>query len=308
MAAARPSISVVIPTLDTWDLTAAAIASVAADRVAADRVAAEIVVVDDAGSTAPPADLGDVELVRRPTRGGFSRACNDGIRHSRGDVVLLLNSDATLRPGALRAALAAFDAEPQLGALGAALFYPDGTPQWSGGPEPSAPWLFVLAGDLARWRRGAPPSGHRSTAVAWVSGAAMALRRSMLQQIGLLIEEVEFYGQDVELCLRARAAGWRVRLEPRMQVEHQLGATIAADPQRLAMMWADLVRVVGRTRGPAAARRAAWAITAGAWIRALRPGVARPPRGTLLQAARRARGAARQASGTIPRLSEEPCS
>lgn len=301
MPSQAPTVSVVIPTLDTWELTTAAVASVARDG----GPATEVIVVDDAGASTPPPSLHGARLIRRSERGGFSRACNDGIRHARGKLVLLLNSDAALRSRSLEVATAAFVAEPRLGILGATLFFPDGSPQWSGGPEPSPRWLFLLASDLARRIPRRAPRGHRTRDVAWVSGAAMVLRHSMLAEVGLLREDFDFYGQDVDLCWRARTAGWQVRLEPAMQVDHHLGATITGNPERLAMAWADLVAVVAIHRGPTAARRAARALALGGLVRRLIERDA-TSRALVRRAAARAHVAASTPrSATVPRL-EEP--
>ncbi len=241
-----PTLSIVVPTRDTRELTLACLAAI--DRAAgagrAGRSGAggwaggpQVILVDDAGGdgTAEAARLRHPDLVvlRTPSPLGFTRAANLGLAAAAGDVVLLLNSDTEIAPGALAALAAAFAAEPRLGAAGAALAYPDGSPQWSGGAAPTLPWLCGLAsglpallGRLPSYRRLRPP-GAAPAKVEWVTGAALALRRAALAEVGPLDERFRFYAQDLDLCLRLTAAGWRVALLPAVRVMHHHGATIS---------------------------------------------------------------------------------
>lgn len=66
----------------------------------------------------------------------------------------------------------------------------------------------------------------------WVSGAAMAFRRAVWRDAGPLSERYRFYCQDIEFCLRARRAGWNVRVVDEARVVHGLGKTLR-DPKLL---------------------------------------------------------------------------
>src|SRR6185369_3384658 len=123
---------------------------------------------------------------------GFTRAANLGLARASGEILLLLNSDTEVDASGLAALSAAFAAEPRLGAAGADLYYPDGSPQWSGGRAPTLAWLFALASGapalfrrLPFYRRLKPP-GARGGAVEWVTGAALAVRRAAWEQAGPL--------------------------------------------------------------------------------------------------------------------------
>ena len=170
MSQAPPPLSVVVPTRNTRQLTLACLAALAAAAAARPELAAiEVVLVDDAGgdgtAEAVAERLPDVRLVRLERQAGFTRAANRGLAAAVGDVLLLLNSDAEIGGDGrgLAALLARFAAEPRLGIAGAALRYPDGTPQWSGGGEPTAAWLFALASGLSQapLRATKPPSDFR---------------------------------------------------------------------------------------------------------------------------------------------------
>ncbi len=314
--APRP-LSVVVPTRNTRQLTLACLAARAAAAAARPELAAvEVVLVDDAGddgtAEAVAAHHPDVRLVRLERQAGFTRAANRGLAAAAGGVLLLLNSDAEVGGDGrgLAALLARFAAEPRLGIAGAALRYPDGTPQWSGGGEPTAAWLFALASGLPEllarlplYRRLRPASGTRAATiagVAWVTGAAMAIRRAVWEEVGPLDERFRFYAQDLDLCLRARQAGWTVAVVPELEVIHHHGATIEREGGRRGgpgggggpgedrrerrgrgavhpeLLWTDLLRWAEKRGGAAAARRAARALLAGGRLRLLGRRLAAP--------------------------------
>jgi GT2 family glycosyltransferase len=285
VTAARPSVSVVIPTHDTRDLTLRCLDSVA--RNPADGV--EIVLVDDGSRDDTGAAVArlhpHVRVLRRERASGFSAAANQGLAEARGDILFLLNSDTEVEPEALARVREAFAAQPRLGVAGACLVYPDGRPQWSGGPAPNAAWLFLVASGIPAWLARVPfytklRSGRRGP-VDWVSGAAMAIRRAAWDAIGPLDEGFAFYAQDVDLCLRARDAGWSVALLPELRVTHHHGATIGRQAGSTggvqpALMWTDLLRLADKRGGVPAARRAAGALRAGARLRLLGFALERP--------------------------------
>jgi GT2 family glycosyltransferase len=265
-----PRLSIVIPTYDTAAMTLrccrAALASVP--------VSSEVIVADD-GSRDGTAELlareaPEVRVVRLDSNRGFAAAANRGVDAARGEIVLLLNSDAIVDGGALRALLAAFDADARLGVAGASLVNDDGTLQWSGGRTPTLPWMIGVvsgAGRLARlfrWR------GAARREVDWVSGAAMAFRAEVWRECGPLDERFLFYCQDLDFCLRARKAGWNIRVVDDAHVVHALGGTVAGgtslrhDPERL---WSDLVDWGARFYGPRWAARARAVLVAVAWVR-----------------------------------------
>ncbi|MES1242733.1 MAG: glycosyltransferase family 2 protein [Acidobacteriota bacterium] len=276
------SLSVVIPTHNTRDLTLRCV-----ETLEAEGTTAEIVVVDDGGSdgTAEALAAHDVQVLHQSPAGGFTRAANLGLARARGEILLLLNSDTEVSPGSLEALLAAFDRDPELGVAGAALHYPDGSPQWSGGRAPSLLWLFGLTSGLPRllarlprWRR-VKPVGAAPGQVDWVTGAALAMRRRVWEQVGPLDERFRFYAQDLDLCLRAGAAGWKVELLPEVRVMHHHGATISRDPeswgrQNAELLWTDLLRWARKSRGESWGRRAALAMRFGAALRLAGRGVA----------------------------------
>jgi GT2 family glycosyltransferase len=310
---------VVVPTHDTRDLTLACLASL---RTATPRQI-EVIVVDDGSrdgtAEAIAASHPGVRLVRHDQALGFTGAANAGAAAAQGDLLLFLNSDTEVDPGAIDAMLDAFESEPALGIGGAQLRYPGGEPQWSGGREPRPLWLLALASDSAfglggsaLWRKLRPVSGHGESAVDWVPAAAMGVRREVWRTAGPFDPRFELYAQDLDLCLRAGDLGWRVSVVPGCKVVHHHGATVGGTAgvsdarHHRALLWADLVRCASKRGGAGAGRATArWLAAGGALRRArLALGVfrgadarraARVERESLARAAAAARSAARAA-------------
>jgi GT2 family glycosyltransferase len=306
----EPRLSIVVPTHNTRELTLRCLGSIAAAEPTVEPTieptiepTVEILLVDDAGTDGTAEAVAErfpaALLIRTAAPAGFTRAANLGMARATGGLLLLLNSDTEVDAAGLAALRAAFAADPRLGAAGAELRYPDGSAQWSGGRAPSLLWLFALAsgapvllGRLPFYRRLKPP-GEKRGAVEWVTGAALAVRREAWEAVGPLDEEFHFYGQDLDLCLRLRQAGWRVDLLPDFRVLHHHGATIGSAPgagggrQHPELLWTDLLRWARKHRGTFWARRAALALAAGGVARLLGRALAAPFLSDAERAARR---------------------
>lgn len=260
------ALSIVIPTYNTAAMTL----QCCRRAMAAMPEGTEIIVVDD-GSCDGTAellarDVPEVRVARLESNRGFAVAANHGVSATRGDIILLLNSDALVEADALRAFLDAFANEPRLGVAGAQLVNEDGSPQWSGGPTPTLLWMIGAVSGLGRYARFFRRRGSRDRReVDWVSGAAMAFRREVWNAAGPLDERYRFYCQDIDLCLNARDRGWNVRIVREARVVHALGATIGAAGRELA--WRDLVTWGANRYGPRWARFARVVLQAAAMLR-----------------------------------------
>ncbi len=275
-------ISVVIPTLDTKELTVACVDAVLGSELPAGTTL-EVIVVDDGGRDGTAETLSGrpgVRILRNEETTGFSRAVNRGVAEATGDLLVFLNSDATVEPTGLARLAEAFAADASLGIAGAALRFPDGAPQWSGGREPNLPWLFAQAsafpaflGRFPAWRRLKPLHPASVADVGWVSGAAMAVRASVWRELGPFDVSFAFYVQDLDFCLRARDRGWRVCLLPEFRAFHHQGATISSTGEEgsgsagVGLLWNDLVLWAAKRKGLSFARRAHAAISVGAALR-----------------------------------------
>ncbi len=276
VALTEADLSIVVPTHNTRDLTAACLERIAPllDR------GTQIVLVDDGGcdgtAEMTAVRFPGVHVHRRLAADGFTLAANEGMALARGALTLLLNSDTELDVSTLPNLFAAFDGDAQLGAAGASLVYPDGTPQWSGGAYPTLTWLFGLASGLPRllrrlslYRSLRPVSGTAHPEVEWVTAAAVAVRREAWEQVGPLDERYIVYCQDLDFCSALGDAGWGVQVVPGFRVMHHHGATLSraarawVGHERADVLWPDLLRWGAKYRGPAWARCAATALALG---------------------------------------------
>jgi N-acetylglucosaminyl-diphospho-decaprenol L-rhamnosyltransferase len=169
---------------------------------------------------------------------GFSRANNLGIRATASDLVLLLNPDTEMLPGALATLVGELLAHPETAAVGPRLVDADGRPEISFGPMIS-PWAEFTQRRLVRayeagagWAvervdRDTRRAGERD----WVSGACLLARRTDLEAVGLLDERYFMYTEDVDLCAALRARGRRVRFVPEATVRHLRGRAAASAPR-----------------------------------------------------------------------------
>jgi N-acetylglucosaminyl-diphospho-decaprenol L-rhamnosyltransferase len=201
----------------------------------------ETIVVDN-GSTDGSADAIEarypaVSVVRSSVNLGFSAANNLAIRQATADLILLLNSDAYIGTGAVAALIEFLEANPKVAAVGPQLSNLDGSLQRScfkfPGPGRSAlDFLLVTAavpnhrklGDYRAW----PHDSNRI--VDFVTGACMLIRRSALDDVGLLDENFFFYFEEADWCLRATRAGWLIAFTPTARVLHEGGGSGKARP------------------------------------------------------------------------------
>lgn len=196
----------------------AAVPAAAAAGFALDR----LVVVDNASADGssdaldggPPPTL----LKNRENR-GFAAACNQGAAGSRADYLLFLNPDTRLGPASLAPALAFLDAPENagIGILGIRLVDADGLCQRSCARAPTPGRLAAQAVGLDRiWPSRFAPHfmtewDHADTRpVEQVMGAFLLIRRRLFEELGGFDERFFVYFDDVDLCLRARLAGWGV--------------------------------------------------------------------------------------------------
>jgi GT2 family glycosyltransferase len=147
------------------------------------------------------------------------------------EYVLLLNADTIVLDRALEALVHFMDEHPRAGIAGSQLLSPEGQIQASPFRFPGTfseldrgLRLGVVSRLLARWNVVVPTPTAASLAD-WVSGASLILRRSMLEEIGLLDEGLYTYYDDVDICLRARRAGWETWYVPESKIIHLEGAS-----------------------------------------------------------------------------------
>lgn len=157
---------------------------------------------------------------------GFPANVNAAADRANGDILFIVNQDVYGVPefslGWDVALLDAFD-NPEIGAVGARLLFPDGTLQSAGGAFDAKcqPYHRCIGYSNLRY-----PEINTPQDVAWVTGAALAVRRDLWQRVGGFdVIYGRGYFEDVELCMRVRELGFRVWYEPRTTLIHSVGST-----------------------------------------------------------------------------------
>ena len=190
----------------------------------------QVIVVDNGSTDGSLAVLNEyaswVEVIANRENRGFAAANNQGIAQAHGEVVLLLNSDTVPDPAALTELTAFLAEHPEVGVVGPTLVWPDGRRQPSCGPGPNL-WTEFLAKTMAH--RFVPGVRERAPAqncrVDWVTGAALAIRRQLAQDLGGLDEHLFMFYEDLELCARVREAGSQVWFVATTPIVHIGGAS-----------------------------------------------------------------------------------
>ncbi len=195
----------------------------------------ELIIVDNAseGLEADWMNAGGGETRIRSDRNlGFGAANNLGAHAAHGEVLLFLNNDTITESPFLAQAEAEFAGDPSLGVLGPRLLDPDGSFQLSAGPLPSFfgeirdKTVYGLMNRRNRFVQGAMEAkfGMRQD-VGWVTGAALFVRASLFRTLDGFDENFFMFFEDKDLCLRARAGGYRVRYDPAFSLVHLKGGS-----------------------------------------------------------------------------------
>ncbi len=172
---------------------------------------------------------------------GYAAAANRGTAETAAPFVVVCNPDLEVRPGTAAAMLDRLESEPDLAAVGPVLRNPDGTQYPSARAHPA---LLDAAGHallgrvwprnrFTRRYRQLDVDWSRCRDVDWLSGAMLFLRRAAVDSVGGWDERYFMYMEDVDLCWRLRAMGWRIAYEPGGEAVHAQGASTAARPYRM---------------------------------------------------------------------------
>jgi GT2 family glycosyltransferase len=228
-----PDATAIVVSYNVKDLVLRCLASIRAAG-AGERV--EAILVDNASTDgtieAVRAEFPAVVRVVNTVNRGFGAANNQGIARARGCYLLLINPDAELLPGALSRLVTYADAHPDAGIVGPRLRLSTGEVQPSRRRFPTPLTALVESTVVQRWWPGCPiladyVVADRSPDVAqdvdWLVGACLLVRRAVVEEVGGFDERFFMYSEEIDLCRRARAAGWRVVYLPGAEVLHREG-------------------------------------------------------------------------------------
>jgi GT2 family glycosyltransferase len=228
-------LSVVIVSFNTEDLLRECLSSILAPAAPAEF---EVIVVDNASTDGTRKLLRDefpaVRTILNDDNRRWAGGNNIGASAAAGDILLFLNSDTVVKPGALEGFIRFFDGRPEAAIAGCRLLNPDGSLQRSCRSLPGVFNLFSEASFLYLAFPGSDLFGrfHMTNfahdevrEVDMVTGAAIAVRRDDFAAIGPFDEEFHFYGEETDYCFRAKRLGRRVYFFPDSEIVHLGGGS-----------------------------------------------------------------------------------
>jgi GT2 family glycosyltransferase len=201
----------------------------------------QVVVVDNASTDGSAGSVRarwpSVSLYEQPENRGFAAGNNAGIRATASELILLLNGDTIVPPGALDALVARLDATPAAAVAGPRIVDAAGRPELSFGPMIGPFAELRQKTIMALHARGLWPAAswveratRREHDVDWVSGACLLVRRSAAEEAGLMDERYFLYTEDVDFCAAVRRLGHRILFTPAAEIVHLRGRSRATAP------------------------------------------------------------------------------
>jgi N-acetylglucosaminyl-diphospho-decaprenol L-rhamnosyltransferase len=227
---ATPELSIVIVAFNAREFVIRCLDSIR-DHV---RLPFEAIVVDDGSRAGTAAAVREIhpwaKIVAKERNAGLAAGRNSALPLVRGRLVLMLDADTELLPGAVELLAGVLDDRPEVGLVGPKLLYPDGELQLSARRWPPLLTPFIRRGPYARLNP--DPSIHRrhlmldwdhthQRPVVVVNGATQMWRADLVRLIGRFDRRISSYGgEDTDWCMRVWEAGLEVHYVPAAEVIH----------------------------------------------------------------------------------------
>lgn len=214
-------VSIVIITMNTKDLLSGLLNSIEAD-LSFRRSISEVILVDNGSSDGTDELVADrfpwAIHIKNAENRGFAAAVNIGCRYATGEFVFLLNSDTRLIPGEAEKMLKYTKCDNSVGIVGPQLVYEDMKLQRSSALSPT------FTRELFHRRK--RPATSEPHEVETLIGAAMMIRRKLLDDLGGFDERFFFFLEETDFCIQARQRGYKIVLFPETHLIHLQGKTV----------------------------------------------------------------------------------
>ncbi|KAA8886190.1 glycosyltransferase family 2 protein [Nocardia colli] len=208
----------------------AAVAPFALDVVGVDNVSADrsVEIVEEFGG----------RVIRNNKNVGLAAAINQGAVATDAEWILVANPDTRLAPGSIAALVETAMTDDRIGMIGPQVARLDGTPYPTGRRFPSlgVGIAHALLGGI--WpanpatRRYFGKSVTTTSDVDWISGCCMLFRRNAFDSIGGFDIRYFLYFEETKAALDMHRAGWRVVLDPNVEIRHREGGSMRSAPFR----------------------------------------------------------------------------
>ncbi|MGB3244717.1 MAG: glycosyltransferase family 2 protein [Sulfitobacter sp.] len=230
-----PVVSVVVISYNTREMTLDCLRSIAAET----RTPHEVILLDnastDGSAEAVAAQFPDIRLMAEIQNHGFAQGNNIAIAYARGEYVLLLNPDTIVLDGAIDRLIAFAQSRPEAGIWGGRTLYGDRSLNPTSCYRRMSLWSVTSqALGLSSLFRKNPvfnPEGYggwnrdSEREVDVVTGCFLLIQRTFWESLGGFDPAFVMYGEETDLCLRARTLGARPRITPEATIVHYAGAS-----------------------------------------------------------------------------------
>ncbi|MCK1328788.1 MULTISPECIES: glycosyltransferase family 2 protein [unclassified Bradyrhizobium] len=276
-SAGQPDLSIIVVSYNTRDMTLRCLTSIIAETHATKY---EIIVIDNDSSDGSAAAISrrcpDIKLIALNDNIGFARANNLAAKHARGRRLLLLNPDTIILDRAIDRLVAFADANPSFQVWGGRTIFPDGSLNRTSCFRRISLWnLSCFALGLTYFGRGNPifnseayGGWDRDTVrhVDIVTGCFLLIGRDLWQRLHGFDPAFFMYGEEADLCRRARLAGARPAITPSATIIHYGGASDVVPVDKMVKVFKGRITLINRhfwsfTRGAGGALHLLAALT-----------------------------------------------
>lgn len=194
----------------------------------------EIFVVDNASKEDPAAffqkNYPYVKFIRSEKNLGFAGGNNLAVKVAKGDFLFFINNDAEITEGCLEKLVALFNEKPKLGIVSPLLLYFNESKgsdkdliQYAGTTRVHPVTARNRTLGEKEWDNG---QFNTATETAYAHGAAMMIKRQVIDNVGVMFEDFFLYYEELDWCERIRKAGYDIYVEPRAKVYHKESASV----------------------------------------------------------------------------------
>jgi hypothetical protein len=275
-----PDVSILLVTYRCRDEAAACLRSIERTTGGLD---VEVVVLDNASGDGTAelvaSEFPAARLIASQENLGFALGVNRAAEEATGELLLLLNPDMEVHPGAVEALVAFARAHPEHGLVGGRTLDPDGTVNpgscWGGPSLWSLVCFATMLSTAFKHNRLFDPESlggwQRDTVreVDVVTGCLLLAPRALWQELGGFDTRFFMYGEDADLSFRARALGYRPAITPDAVVTHEIGVSSATREDKLLLLFRGKVTLLRKHWSGLRLRLGLGLLAAGVGLRAL---------------------------------------
>jgi len=256
------TVSVVIPNYNTWELVQRNIQALLRYD---EPWIAEIIVVDDASPTPNPYDFPEkIRVLRNADNQHYTQTVNRGLRAAKGEIVVLLDSDAYPVQSFVQALVKEYQQQPELGCVGFKTVDEMGRDSGNFMTEPSI-WSLVAGQQLHKYL--APYDIFRSKRLLPFS-CAVSFRKACLEAMNYLDEAFRVLDADNDISMRIHRSVWKLNYNPAYVICHTGGNSIPRDGKRVQLFYESRWKLLEKHGKIKARRIVAFLIMVRLWVEA----------------------------------------